>query len=468
MNETDLFEGFPSVSAKAWKQRIQYDLKGADYNESLVWESLEGIKVKPFYHSEDLEGVEAFPFEREGRPWMIAQELYAADSDKTGHRALTLLQKGVDSPIFTLPSQDVDFKALLSKIELDRVPLHFNFLFLEVGAIKRLLSKIEGHKAPIYFNLDPIGQLVREGNWFHGFDRDFEHLGEVLGSATSQGPGSILGIDMAHCHEAGANAVQQLAYGLAHANEYLHHFAHGPRKTVFPGKSFPICFQVAMGSNYFFEIAKIRALRWLWNSLLGEYDLVGDCHILARPGRRNKTLYDYNVNLLRCTSECMSAILGGADTVCNLPYDALYHKDNEFGQRLARNQLLILREESHFNRISHAANGAYYIETLTRQLAQGALELFKGIEAGGGFINSLKKGSIQKKIKGNAAREQQLFDAGKIVSLGTNSHQNPEDRIKGELQLHPFAKTRVRKTLIEPIVARRLAEGLEQKRLEDE
>lgn len=468
MNDLDLFDGFPSISAKAWKQRIQYDLGGADYNDSLVWESLEGIKVKPFYHSEDLEGGKTFPLDGEGRPWNIAQELYAADSKKTGHRALGVLQKGVESLIFTLPGEELDFKALLSKIDLDRVSLHFNFQFLEVGAVKGLLAQIKGHKAPVHLSLDPIGQLAREGNWFHGFDRDFEHLGEILELATSRESLSILGVDVAHYQNAGANAIQQLAYGLAHANEYLQHFAHGSKDKDSPGRSFPICFQVAMGSNYFFEIAKIRALRWLWNSLAQEFDGVGDCHILARPSRRNKTLYDYNVNLLRSTSECMSAILGGADTVCNLPYDALYHKDNEFGQRLARNQLLILREESHFNRISHAANGAYYIESLTLQLAQGALELFKGIEAGGGFLKALKKGSIQKKIKENAGREQQLFDSGEIVSLGTNSYQNKQDRIKAELQLHPFVKTRTRKTLIEPIVARRLAEGLEQKRLEDE
>src|SRR5690606_23851929 len=332
-----------------------------------------------------------------------AQELYAADSKKTGHRALKLLQKGVDSPIFTLPEAELDFPALLSGIDRDRVPLHFNFQFLEAGTVKDLLSHIGEHRAPVHLNLDPIGQLAREGNWFQGFDRDFEQLKELLRSAPTQGPLSILGVDMAQYQNAGANALQQLAYGLAHANEYLQHFAQAPKDVDSHGRSFPICFQVSMGSNYFFEIAKIRALRWLWHSLAGEFDIVGDCHILARPSRRNKTLYDYNVNLLRTTSECMSAILGGADTVCNLPYDTLYHKDNEFGQRLARNQLLILSEESHFNRISHAANGAYYIETLTRQLAQGALELFKGIEAGGGFINSLKKGSIQKKIKGNAA-----------------------------------------------------------------
>src|SRR5690606_20773082 len=104
-------------------------------------------------------------------------------------------------------------------------------------------------------------------------------------------------------------------------------------------------FQISTGPNYFFEIAKIRALRKLYATLAKEYGINENCHIIATPSKRNKTLYDYNVNLLRSTSECMSAVLGGADAVCNLPYDALYHKSNEFGERIARNQLLILKHE---------------------------------------------------------------------------------------------------------------------------
>jgi methylmalonyl-CoA mutase len=223
-----------------------------------------------------------------------------------------------------------------------------------------------------------------------------------------------------------------------------------------------------MGSNYFFEIAKLRALRWLWASLASEYGIESDCHITAIPTKRNKTLYDYNVNMLRTTSESMSAILGGADTVCNLPYDAIYHKDNAFAERIARNQLLLLKEESYFEDVSAVANGAYFIESITEQLAKKALALFKQIEKSGGLLSALKKGSIQQKIKESAAKEQQLFDKGKIVLLGTNTYQNSQDRMKKDLELYPFVKTQPRKTLIEPIIEKRLAEALEQKRLDDE
>ena len=465
MSKNGLFDEFPEVSAKQWKQKIQYDLKGADYNDTLVWESLEGIKVKPFYSAEDTENIKTFSLPK-GHGWSIAQTIYAGDSKKANSKAVRALEKGSESLFFTIPDTKTDFSILLADIDWETTPIHFNFEFLEVEPIKRLLSLTDGKKANIFLNLDIIGHLTKEGNWFHSLEKDHELIKEIYDLTRSKPNISILGVDISHYQNAGANMVQQLAYGLAHANEYLNHFAH-----VIPSAvegSFPIVFKVAVGSNYFFEIAKLKALRWLWNTLTAEYGVKNDCHILAVPTKRNKTLYDYNVNMLRTTSECMSAVLGGADTVCNLPYDALYHKDNDFAERLARNQLLLLKEESYFNNISNASEGAYYIESLTQQLAEKALTLFKQIEASGGFLDALKKGTIQQKIKESAEKEQQLFDEGKFVSLGTNKYQNPQDRMKDDLELYPFVKIQPRKTIIEPIIEKRLAEAVEQKRLDNE
>ena len=227
-------------------------------------------------------------------------------------------------------------------------------------------------------------------------------------------------------------------------------------------------FNLATGPNYFFEIAKIRALRKLYATLAKEYNLNETCHIIATPTKRNKTLYDYNVNLLRSTTECMSAILGGADTVCNMPYDALYHKSNEFGERISRNQLLILKHESYFDAVSNPSDGTYYIENLTDELAEKALQLFKEIEKGGGFLQQLKEGTIQKKIKESAEKEQQLFDSCELKLLGTNYHPNKIDRMKDDLELFPFVKHNPVKPLIVPIIGRRIAEKVEQERISNE
>ena len=209
----------------------------------------------------------------------------------------------------------------------------------------------------------------------------------------------------------------------------------------------------------------MRALRLLFNALAKEYNHDFDCHIIVTPTKRNKTLYDYNVNMLRTTTECMSAILGGANGVSNLAYDAIYHKDNEFGERISRNQLLVLKHESYFNQVHNPADGAYYIESLTEQLAEKALALFKDIEANGGLITQLIEGTIQRKIGESAQKEQDLFDSGKEVLLGTNKYPNKNDKMNHELELFPFVKNNPRKTLVTPIIERRLAEKLEQERL---
>jgi methylmalonyl-CoA mutase len=260
---------------------------------------------------------------------------------------------------------------------------------------------------------------------------------------------------------------QQLAYALAQATEYLNHFTSVSNNKGLM-KNLKMTFQVAIGSNYFFEIAKIRALRKLYAIIAKEFDVTQTCHIVARPTKRNKTIYDYNINMLRTTTECMSAILGGADTICNLSYDALYHKSNEFGERISRNQLSVLKAESYFDAVSNPADGTYYIESLTSELSEKALEIFKDIEVNGGFLSQLKEGIILRKIKESASKEQHLFDNGTLVLLGTNKFINENDKMKNDLELFPFVKTNIRKTLIEPVIERRLSEKLEQTRLKNE
>jgi methylmalonyl-CoA mutase len=164
----------------------------------------------------------------------------------------------------------------------------------------------------------------------------------------------------------------------------------------------------------------------------------------------------------------MSGILGGADAISNLPYDALYHKDNEFGDRIARNQLLILKHESYFDKVVNPTDGAYYIESLTAQITEKALALFKDIEANGGFLKQLKDGIIKRKIEESASCEQELFDTNKELLLGTNKYPNKLDRMKDDLELFPFVKVKSRKTLITPIIEKRIAEKMEQERLKTE
>ena len=453
MANHNLFSDFEAVSSKQWKQQIQYELKGADYNETLVWESPEGIKVKPFYHNDETEvNLNAIT---PSKPFAIVQNIFVHDVKKSNARALETLQRGAESVRFTLENDAVSIEELMQNLPLENVNYYFYLPFLSVEFSTKINEFASKSKANIFIQNDSIGQLVKDGNWFENLEKDFEKLNTIASKTAIP----FLTISSGIYQNAGANIVQQLAYTLAHANEYFNRI---------PAINQPITIEVAVGTNYFFEIAKLRALRLLFNTLASEYNHNFDCHIIATPTKRNKTLYDYNVNMLRTTTECMSAILGGADAVANLAYDAIYHKDNEFGDRISRNQLLVLKHESYFDKVNNPADGAYYIETLTEQLAEKALELFKDIEKNGGLISQLIDGTIQRKISESAQKEQELFDSGKEVLLGTNKYPNKNDQMKNDLELYPFVKQNARKTLITPIIEKRLAEKLEQERLSQE
>ncbi|MCI9846353.1 methylmalonyl-CoA mutase subunit beta [Flavobacterium pectinovorum] len=452
---TTLFDDFSPISSKQWKQKIQFELDGADYNKTVIWNSPEDIQVKPFYHYD--EDFNTASVKTQVSNFKICQNIFVYDVDKSIQKAIDTLERGAESLRFTIENEKTDIQKLLENLPLENRIVYFNLNFISIDFVKKLNTISIQKKAVFYCNLDPIGHLAREGNWFATSDKNnFETLEKISKATTNLG---LLSVDLGLYQNAGANITQQIAYSLTHANEYLNRFSDLTK---------PIVFQVAVGTNYFFEIAKLRALRMLFNLIAAEYNPDLECHLLVTPTKRNKTLYDYNVNMLRTTTECMSAILGGADAVANLPYDSLYHKDNEFGDRIARNQLLILKHESYFDKVDNPADGSYYIESLTIQLAEKSLALFKDIEANGGFLKLLNDGTIKKKIQESANKEQELFDTQKEVLLGTNKYPNPEDKMKHDLELFPFVKIKPRKTLITPIIEKRLAEKLEQERLEFE
>ncbi len=450
-----LFADFDSISSKQWKQQIQFELKGADYNETLIWNSPEDIPVKPFYHSDETKLCLATNSNVSN--FKICQNIFVYDLEKSIIKANDSINKGAESIRFTIENQETDIIKLLSNINSENLSIYFNLSFLSTDFIQKIDDYIKDKEIKVFYNLDPVGNLAKDGNWFKTTEKDnFENL-NVFSNKELSGKG-LISIDAGLYQNAGANMVQQIAYSLAHCNEYFN------KLTI----NQSIVFQISIGTNYFFEIAKLRAFRLVFNAIATEYHHKFECHILASPSKRNKTIYDYNTNMLRTTTECMSAILGGVDAISNLAYDAIYHKSNEFADRIARNQLLILKHESYFDKVNNPTDGSYYIESLTHQMAEKALSLFKDIENNGGFLKQLKDGTIQRKINESANKEQDLFDSGEEILLGTNKYPNKNDTMKDDLELFPFTKQNPRKTLITPIIERRLAEKLEMERLKME
>ncbi|WP_298881755.1 methylmalonyl-CoA mutase subunit beta [uncultured Polaribacter sp.] len=448
--ETSLFDEFEKTSIAAWKNKIQVDLKGADYNDTLLWKSKENIIVKPFYSHEDRANLNT---DAPKKGFNICQTIFVDDVTIANSLALDALKRGANSIQFKAKTK-FDYQKLLQNLNLKSVKLYFEISFLDEDFIIEISNYINSENT--FFQIDIIGNLAETGNWYYNLNEDFNRIEKINKQAKN-----CISVSLDLYENCGATITQQLAYTLAHANEYLQKFGSEIANKIH------FCFSV--GSNYFFEIAKLRAFRILWSAVLKEYAVHNlKAHIFTKPSSRNKTLYDYNVNLLRTTSECMSAILGGSDSIANLSYDSIYHKSNEFGERISRNQLLVLQQESNFKEAQNFADGSYYIESITNQLAENALTLFKQIEQSGGFLKQLKNGVIQKKIKESAKKEENDFLEKELILLGTNFQQNKKDLMLQNLELYPFVKQRNIKTLISPLTRNRISEPLEKKRLEDE
>ncbi|WP_410880065.1 methylmalonyl-CoA mutase family protein [Myroides sp. DW712] len=444
-----LFEPFYSIPSKQWKNKIQYELAGADYNTTLVWESLEGIKVRPFYHRDDRQ---SFTVDTKTSQWSILQPIYVYDVDKSIQNALTSLQKGTEALYFTIPHTKINLQQLLLALPQQGV-YFFRFAFLEETYIKQVILWAKQQAYTIHVLVDPIHQLVTDGNWFHSLPQDFT----ILESLIQTQPGIHLVIDLKAYQNAGANTIQQIAYACSHLNEYF---------TRLVAIEQPIFIEVAIGANFFFEIAKLKALRLLVQLIGQEYPQHQvNIKIIAVPTKRNKTVYASTINQMRTITECLSAVLGGADYVGNFPYDALYRKDNFSSQQMARDQLLLLKKEGHLDWVDNPTDGTYYLDDLTKQLVEKALDIFKQIEKADGFITSIHEGTIQRKINESAAKEQALFQANQEVLVGINTLTTPQEQVQPQLELYPFVKQNPRKTLVVPLIERRLAELEEQKRL---
>ena len=250
-----LFSEFDPVSAKQWKQKIQFDLKGADYNDTLVWESPEGVHVKPFYHSEDLnEAATDIP----GQPnsWKILQRIFVDNAATANRLAIKALEGGAEALVLAADSQ-FDILKVLDGVSLKEKSVYFQLNFLSQEFTSELMDFCHGQHIDAYYGLDPAGKLARSGNWYKDLKTDHT----ILEYLVAKNPTRSLGVHMDLYQNAGANIVQQLAYGLAHCVEYLHHFEGT--------KQLGMTFHLALGHNYFFEIAKCSGRNFTKNNFFG-------------------------------------------------------------------------------------------------------------------------------------------------------------------------------------------------------
>lgn len=438
-----LFSDFPEVSTQEWMDKIQADLKGADYEKKLVWRTNEGFKVKPFYRQEDLEGLKTtdalpgeFPYLRGNKEndntWYVRQDIRAESPEEANRKALDLLNKGVDSLGFHIPAKDLSadyLRTLLEGIYCECVELNFTTCQRHTVELAQLLTeyfKEKGYDPEKLYgsvNFDPIGKMLQKGKDVSPIIAQAAQLVKVLGGYPHF---RCIAVNALQLNNAGAYIYQELGYALAWGSEYLNRLIEAGVPADLAASK--IKFHFGISTNYFMEIAKFRAARMLWASIVKAYQPQNDTscqmNVHAETSSFNLTLFDSYVNLLRTQTEAMSAALAGVDSITVTPFDAAYETPNDFSERLARNQQLLLKEESHFNRIVDPAGGSYYIENLTVAIAQQAWNLFLKTDEEGGMVKAILAESVQNAVNQSNRARHEAVSKRKEILLGTNQYPN--------------------------------------------
>lgn len=445
-NREKLFAEFPPVSTEAWEAAIAVDLKGADYERKLVWRTNEGFNVRPYYRAENLEGLETlnaaageFPYLRGvsgDNNWLTHQTIEVAAPAEANATALQMLNAGVDSLGFEIKDEnfsEADLDVLLKDIYMPAVDLTFSGKKMpHVAALVLAKAEKDGvskDDTRVNFCIDPIVKhLSMKGNWCEkcGGTKCFDKIADLVAKTKEYKHVRVVTVSGNVFSDSGSTIVEELGFSLAVAHEYLvRMMEHG---LTIDEAARKLRFSFAVTSNYFMEMAKLRAARLLWANIVKAYEPEKPCSckmfVHARTSAWNQTVYDPYVNMLRGTTEAMSAAIAGVHSLEVLPFDHSYEAPSEFSYRIARNESLLLKHESHFDQVIDPAGGSYYIENLTKSIADEAWKLFLEVEEKGGYVEAFKAGFIVERVKASAAAKDKAVATRRQTILGSNQYPN--------------------------------------------
>lgn len=488
-NKEKLFDQFPSVSTEQWRAKVEVDLKGADFNKKLVWRTNEGFNVQPMYRAEDIKDLKTtdslpgeYPFIRGTRTdnnWAIRQEIAVECPKEANAKAKEILTKGITSLGFSLEKvEDDTVKTLLDGIDLAKVEINFDCCPKNALRLAQsLVAYINEANAAEAFNgsieFDPFRRLLKHGKDFGGNVKEISV--ELLKTVADIPNLRVFAVNTNRLCNAGAYIYQELGYALSWGNEWMSSLTDAGIDAFEVAKR--IKFNMGISSNYFMEIAKFRAARMLWAQIVKQYQPKCDCAckmmVHATTSEFNQTIYDAHVNLLRSQTESMSAALAGVDSITVTPFDKQYKTPDDFSERIARNQQLLLKEESHLDKIVDPAGGSYYVETLTLSIANEAWKLFLATEEKGGFYEALKAGAVQADVNTSCDKRHTDVARRKESLLGTNQFPNfnemANDKIvKTECQCGCANKAEDVEAAVEGLKNKRAASDFEALRLETE
>ncbi len=445
-NREKLFAEFPPVSTEAWEAAIAVDLKGADYERKLVWRTNEGFNVRPYYRAENLEGLETlnaaageFPYLRGvsgDNNWLTHQTIEVAAPAEANATALQMLNAGVDSLGFEIKDEnfsEADLDVLLKDICMPAVDLTFSGKKMpHVAALVLAKAEKDGvskDDTRVNFCIDPIVKhLSMKGDWCEkcGGTKCFDKIADLVAKTKEYKHVRVVTVSGNVFSDSGSTIVEELGFSLAVAHEYLvRMMEHG---LTIDEAARKLRFSFAVTSNYFMEMAKLRAARLLWANIVKAYGPEKPCSckmfVHARTSAWNQTVYDPYVNMLRGTTEAMSAAIAGVHSLEVLPFDHSYEAPSEFSYRIARNESLLLKHESHFDQVIDPAGGSYYIENLTKSIADEAWKLFLEVEEKGGYVEAFKAGFIVERVKASAAAKDKAVATRRQTILGSNQYPN--------------------------------------------
>jgi methylmalonyl-CoA mutase len=409
-----LFEQFPPVSTADWMNKIISDLKKADLAERITRTTSEGFEVKPFYRQEDTDLIPftsvmpgEFPYvrgiNRNGNNWLVRQNIVVEDYPAANKKSLDILMKGVDSLGFSISDPDsiseINIETLLKGIDIGCIEINFqpngkareilDSLLKSAGRQGVALPGIRGA-----IEADPLGRLMMNGSLCLPNEAAFDFLASMTADSSGLPHFRTIAVNGSIFKNAGTDIVKELAFTLSLGNEYMSQLTSRGISTDLAASKIGFCF--GTGPDYFFEIAKLRAARLLWSTIVSGYNpekaesSVMNIHCIT--GRRNKKAEEMHINILRTQTEAMSAVLGGTDSLTVEPFDISFRAPDEFSERIARNQQLILKEEAYFEKVADPLGGAYYLEKLTSLIAENSWRLFLEVEEKGGFEKALNKG----------------------------------------------------------------------------
>lgn len=415
-----LFTEFSPIDADTWKKKIESDLKGIEF-DSLIKQNRNGIKIKPFYSAADIAGKESIV--PPASSWDICTNIFVTNEADANKLALEDLQNGASALKFIINSK-LDVAKLLKDISIQHIYLQFEvnnqideFLF-ELNAYL-ISQKLNWADLNVSVVNDELSYLVQH-NSFRMDEAAFKNnFLNVLKASNNK----AFSVDATIYNNAGSNSVSELASTVAQVNEYLNLLAEQNKLSEIA----QLTINVAVDTNFFEQIAKLRALRNLVNLLLEQYNSNATLHLHVETSDVYRSAFDSYSNLLRDSISGMAAVIGNCESL------SIHHfnnksEDSKLATRMSRNQQLIFKEESYLDKVNDISNGSYYIETLTNELATKAWEEFKQIEKNGGFIASVLIGNIKAKIEEQAFNLVNEYKEGKRTLIGVNKFPNSNDK----------------------------------------